>query len=80
MTGCLVEQASYVGASYVGIRDKLFRYLDFGAVFLGAMSAGREVFLSYVRVVPCSLDPPARRGDGNQGRTQRANSPTHPAR
>ncbi len=36
MTGCLVKQASYVGASYVGIRDKLFRYLDFGAVFPGA--------------------------------------------
>jgi hypothetical protein len=33
MTGCLVEQAGYVGASYVGIRDKLFKVFRLWSCF-----------------------------------------------
>ncbi len=58
MTGCLVEQASYVGASYVGIRDKLFKYLDFGAAFPGALSAGREVVFVLRKGCPLLPGPP----------------------
>jgi hypothetical protein len=32
-TGCLMEQASYVGTSYEGMRDKLFNIFRFWSCF-----------------------------------------------